>query len=99
MKHGVIVLVFMVGLLSTAGAWAGEKTVTLEVENMTCALCPVTVRKALEALDGVQKVEISLANKTARVTFEDEKTTLSALTAATTHAGYPSRLSREKAHE
>lgn len=90
MKHRVIILIVIISSLTAAGSWAGERTVTLKVENMTCALCPVTVRKALKAIDGVQKVEVSFANKTAIVLFEDGKTTIPALTAATTNAGYPS---------
>jgi mercuric ion binding protein len=34
---------------------------------------------------------VSFEKKTATVTFDDAKTTLAALTAATTKAGYPSR--------
>jgi mercuric ion binding protein len=29
------------------------QTVTLDVQNMTCAVCPITVKKALERVPGV----------------------------------------------
>ena len=76
-------------LLSTV-AFAAEKTVTLAVENMNCAACPHIVRGSLTAAPGVSHVEISFAEKTATVTFDDAKTAISALVRATTDAGYPS---------
>lgn len=87
----------LIGLVSSAlvfsTAHSGEtRTVTLNVENMTCALCPLTVRKSLEKVAGVIKAEASYETKTATVTFDPEKTTVETLTQATTNAGYPSRL-------
>jgi mercuric ion binding protein len=66
------------------------KTVTLDVKNMTCELCPVTVKKALEKTPGVAKAQIDFAKKTATVTFDPVVVTVVALTQSTTHAGYPS---------
>jgi mercuric ion binding protein len=39
---------------------------------------------------GVEKVVVSFTEKKAVVTFDEQKTTLLALMAATVHAGYPS---------
>ena len=79
-----------IGLLISPAAFAGEKTVTLAVRNMDCATCPFTVKSSLQAVPGVAKAVVSFADKTAVVTFDDAKTTVSALIAATTNAGYPS---------
>ena len=79
-------------LLASPTAYAAEKTVTLLVPGMDCAACPIIVKSSLEAVPGVVKVVVSLAGKTAVVTFEDQKAALSALIAATTHVGYPSAL-------
>jgi mercuric ion binding protein len=76
-------------LLSTAAS-AAEKTVTLAVENMTCTACPHIVRGSLTAVPGVNHVEVSFADKTATVTFDDAKASIPALVRATTDAGYPS---------
>lgn len=70
---------------------ATERTVTLAVENMTCATCPPIVRKSLARVPGVGKAEVSAEKNTATVQFDDEKTTVAALIEATTKAGYPSR--------
>jgi len=76
-------------LFSTA-AFAAEKTVTLAVENMTCTACPHIVKGSLTAVPGVSHVEVSFADKTATVTFDDAKAAIPALVRATTDAGYPS---------
>jgi periplasmic mercuric ion binding protein len=81
------VTALVAGLLSAA-----EKTVTLRVNNMTCATCPPVVKKSLDRIDGVSRVEVSLEGKTAIVTYDDAKTDVAALIDATTNAGYPSRL-------
>ena len=82
--------VFALGLLASSAAFAGEKTVTLSVQNMYCAACPHTVKASLEAVPGVAKVAVSYQEKTAIVTYDDGKTDVKGLTAATTNAGYPS---------
>ena len=48
------------------------------------------VRKSLEAVPGVSKAVVSYKDKTAVVTYDDGRTDVSALTRATTDAGYPS---------
>jgi periplasmic mercuric ion binding protein len=77
-------------------AWAATKTVTLNVPGMTCPACPITIKKALNKVQGVSKVEISLEKKQAAVTFDDTKTDSKALVKATTDAGYPSQPEGEK---
>jgi mercuric ion binding protein len=77
-------------LLLTSPLWAAPKTVTLAVPGMTCATCPITVKKALTKVAGVAKVAVNLGKLQAVVTFDDAKTTVAALTKATTDAGYPS---------
>lgn len=72
-------------------AHAGElQTVTLEVEEMTCATCPLTVRIALERVDGVESADVDLETKLAVVTFDPDLTDVAALIEATTDAGFPS---------
>ena len=82
-------LIALAAALSTP-AWAATKTVTLSVPGMTCAACPITVKKALTKVDGVQKAEVSYGKREAVVTFDDAKTNADALTKATANAGYPS---------
>ena len=83
------VLIALAPFLS-APAWAETRTVTLSVPGMSCAACPITVKKAISKVAGVEKIEVSLETREAVVTFDDAKTTLEALTQATENAGYPS---------
>lgn len=69
-----------------------QQTVTLIIENMTCAMCTITLKKALQKVDGVQQVIVDFDAKTAVVTFDSQKTDSSALIKATTEAGYPGTL-------
>ena len=71
-------------------AWAGTQTVTLSVPGMTCAACPITVKKAISKVDGVSKVDVTFEKREAVVTFDDSKANIQKLTKATEDAGYPS---------
>lgn len=85
------ILSFFLAIAVTFGvALAAPRTVTLDVQNMTCAVCPLTVKKALEGVSGVQKVSVDYASKTATVQFDDTTATADKLTEATKAAGYPS---------
>jgi mercuric ion binding protein len=79
-------------LAPAAAVHAAERSVTLDVENMTCPSCPLIVRQALARVTGVQRVEVSYRTRTATVTFDDALTNIAALITATAQAGYPSRL-------
>lgn len=80
----------LLALLAVPAAFAETKTVTLSVPGMTCALCPITIRKAISKLPGVARVETHYEKKQAVVTFDDSKTSVEALVKATADAGYPS---------
>jgi mercuric ion binding protein len=84
------VIVSAVGLSSNV--LAESKTVTLSVPDMSCAACPITVKKALQKVKGVEKVTATFEPKQAVVTFDDSKTTLEKLREATAQAGYPSTM-------
>ena len=89
---------FMIAAISLAVSaaappvFAAQKTVVLAVPSMNCAACPITVRKALEKVPGVQKVKATYEPKEAVVTFDDAKTSVEKLMDATKQAGYPSNV-------
>jgi mercuric ion binding protein len=66
------------------------QTITLDVKNMTCAVCPITVKKALERVTGVTDAKVDFDKKTASVSFDPDKASPDELTKATADAGYPS---------
>jgi mercuric ion binding protein len=89
MRTLTALLALALGVLGSGASFAAPKTVTLDVPGMTCELCPLTVRKALQKVQGVEKVAVSYEKKEAVVTFDDAKTSVEALMNATTNAGYP----------
>lgn len=88
-------LLFTIAIcLATVAARAEPQTVTLHLPTMNCAMCPITVKKALTEVEGVSKAEVSYDEKTAVVTFEGSKTGVDKLVEATTNAGYPSTVKK-----
>jgi len=73
---------------------AEPRTVMLEVSNMTCALCPITVKKAITRVPGVLEAQVDFDAKTATVRYESSRTSVEAISAATGNAGYPSRVAK-----
>jgi len=96
-RAALILAALLVAIPVSVGA-APTRTVTLSVENMTCAMCPITVRKALEKVPGVKSAEAKYVGEAyegegtgwAKVTFDPDRTDIEALTKATRQAGYPS---------
>jgi periplasmic mercuric ion binding protein len=86
----ILLAAALVALTSMAALAATPQTAVLDVQNMTCELCPITVKKALEKVPGVSQARIHFAKKTATVTFDPDKANAAALVRATTDAGYPS---------
>lgn len=76
-------------LLPVVTAFAASTTVVLDVQNMTCSLCPVTVKKALQSVPGVDDAKVDFEHKTATVKYDPANADASALVKATTYAGYP----------
>ena len=60
---------------------------TLRIDGMSCGHCVMSVRKALEAIDGVQ-VE-SVAVGTASVEFDPTRASTDVIVEAVNEAGYP----------
>ena len=78
--------------LSTTPALAAEQSVTLSVDKMFCATCPLTVRAAIQKVPGVTSVKVDFKTKSAVVTFDASMTTPEAVAAASTEVGYPAHV-------
>lgn len=73
---------------------AATRTVKLDVANMSCVTCPLTVKTALKRVPGVQEVKVSFETKQAVVTFDDTKVSVTALRKTTADVGFPSTPSK-----
>ena len=71
---------------------ATPQTAILDVQNMTCSMCSITIHKALEKVPGVIEAKVDYDHKTATVKYDADKTNPSALVKATTNAGFPSTM-------
>ncbi len=69
-------------------AVAKNKSVAYLVESMTCATCPITVRKIMKQVTGVEHVSVDYDTRIATVSFNPELTTIELIGAASTNAGY-----------
>ena len=69
---------------------ASFRQVALEVEGMTCAACPETVKTALEDVDGVYSVRATYQPPEAVVRFDPTRASVEDLTEATANVGFPS---------
>jgi copper ion binding protein len=64
------------------------KTIVIPVEGMVCFACAATVKKAIQSLDGVVGVEVSLEKRNAKVTYAANKVSADRIAAAINQAGY-----------
>ncbi len=96
MQYRLAAIVSALLLCASLSVQAAEKTVVLNVKNADCVLCPPIVKQSLVRVPGVKVVEMKQADQmapfVATITFDDAVTTVPALIAATTNAGYPSSL-------
>lgn len=88
---GVALALGSVGADRPAATSTAQAQTTFAIENMTCAMCPITVKKAMEGVAGVSAVEVDFDAKTARASYDSNRTNAAAIAAASTNAGYPAQ--------
>jgi copper chaperone CopZ len=64
------------------------ETAQIRIEGMTCDGCVKSVTRTLQAVPGVQQVDVSLAGHQAKVTYDPSRTGVDALKSAVERAGY-----------
>lgn len=90
-----IISVIGINVFPVAQAESAEESKAVQassifiIEKMTCAACPITVRKAMEGVEGVQKVTVDFDQRTATVIYDTAVTTIEQIAVASTNAGYP----------
>jgi mercuric ion binding protein len=81
-------IIMLIALLAQP-AFAAERSTMFSIANMSCALCPITVKSAISQVPGVITVEVDAELARAFVRYEDSQATTAAIAAASTNAGYP----------
>ena len=59
---------------------------------MTCAACPITVRKAMPRVEGVQRVEVNFEAKTVTATYDPARADEETIASASTAVGFPAHV-------
>jgi mercuric ion binding protein len=83
--------IFLIALISLSTQMAHGREIgkaCFNVEGMTCATCPLTVKAAVKKIAGVQTVSASVEKKNAEVTFDPAQTNAEAIGKAITNVGY-----------
>ncbi|AKB12093.1 MAG: heavy-metal-associated domain-containing protein [Methanosarcina thermophila] len=61
---------------------------TLKVLGVDCSNCAANVRKALEGVNGIEKLDIRLSEKAAVITFDPDKVSKQEITEKVEDFGY-----------
>lgn len=78
--------------------WSGmtfavePKTVVLDVGNMTCPACRLTIERALDQLPGVAELVVDTEASTVKVTFDPVRTSELVVAKAVSDAGFPAKV-------
>lgn len=70
----------------------GSNKTKLSIEGMSCEKCVARVKKALEAVDGVESADVNLKKASATVKFTGDKVDSNTLIKAVVDAGYKAEL-------
>jgi Cu+-exporting ATPase len=71
-----------------------DKTITLDIQGMTCASCARTVERTLQRTEGVENANVNLATERATVTFDPTALKTSELVKKIRESGYDARVQR-----
>ena len=83
-KQWIFIIITLL-LVVASGAVAEEKVV-MEIEGMSCNLCPVAVKKSLSEIEGAKDITVSFKERKAWLSV-DESVTDETLTEAVQKAG------------
>ncbi len=83
---------FIILIVSSFNSFAAEKSSVLYIPDMHCELCPIIIQKSLKKVDGVQEIIIDEENKTAKIIFDNQKTSITYLIKVISDTGYSSSI-------
>jgi copper ion binding protein len=92
---GIALALVVVGVFSrqdssppTSTEEAHMSSVVIPVEGMSCVACAARVKKTVASIAGVREVEVSLAERNARVRFDTSRLAADRIVAAINGLGY-----------
>lgn len=69
-----------------------KETVTIKCDKMHCEGCKSTIVEAVQAMDGVSKIDVDLKTKIIKVTFDNKKTNKDAISGKILEVGYENEI-------
>ena len=96
MGNAMKYVIAVISLFMSGALFSDEQSVVLSVPGMKCPACPITVMVAIKRVNGVKSVNVSLENKRAEVSYDDQLTNISKLQVATKNVGFPSQVINDK---
>jgi len=103
MKSKLFLIIFSLTIFGNVYSGVNENTNqlvtdTFSIEKMTCKMCHITIKMAIEKVKGVASAKVDYDTKTATVKYNPTITTVKDIELASTNAGYPAKL-QETTHE
>ena len=93
-KFKLVVAGACAALLSFAAIAGDLQSTTLDVQGMTCASCPLTVKLALKKVSGVNNVSVDYKTHSAEIKFDPVMTGPDQLAKVVTDIGYPTTVKK-----
>lgn len=92
MNRIITLILFLIATSLIVDVNAGSEkalTATFSIDKMTCATCPITVRKAMQRVDGVKEVTVDFDSKMAIVVYDASLTDVGEIAASSSNVGFP----------
>ena len=93
-KFKLVVAGASAAILSFAAIAGDLQSTTLDIQSMTCASCPLTVKQVLKKVPGVSDISVDYKTHSAQIKFDPDKTGPGQLAKAVTDIGYPTTVKK-----
>ena len=87
MKH-IISIITTIIILAQIGCGSKQEKNEISVRTIQCGMCQKTIEEGLESVKGVKSVQVSLADKVARVTYDPTVVDLASMVTTISKLGY-----------
>lgn len=68
------------------------KSIIVNIQGMSCGHCSAAVERAVKGIAGISDIKVSLADKNAHISFDENQTNTDAILTAITEEGYQASL-------
>lgn len=86
-----LILGAIASLWLAAAPAAPLATAVLDVENLSCPACGLTIKAALQREPGITSTDVDSDAGTVTVVFDEERITVDRMAVAITEAGFPAK--------